>query len=102
MIFTSIDFNNSNFKEYYRYEIEKFTILDFLRGWSLNFLCFDSLTISKIYNSLDKELYVLYGVVLEICSDPYDKQIALAISDSLDELHITADLHGLTPLVNKV
>jgi len=82
--------------------IGKFTISEYLRWLSLHLMCFDSRTLDKIYHSLlDKELFALYGIMIEACSDPYDRSVILAVSDSIDELSILADLHGLTPIVNK-
>ena len=103
MVFTSIEFDSKgvDFQSCYRYEIGKFTTSEYLRGLSLHLMCFDSQELDKIYHSLDKELFELYGIMIEVCSDPYDKPVTLAVSDSIDELGILADLHGLTPIVNK-
>ena len=104
MVFTSIEFDNKGekFQSCYKYEIGKFTISEYLRALSSSLMCFDSRTLDNIYHSLDKELFVLYGIMIEVCSDPYDRPVTLAISDSIDELSILADLHGLTPIVNEV
>ena len=103
MVFTSIEFDNKgvDFQSCYRYEIGKFTISDYLRGPASYLRYFDVRTLDKIYYSLDKELFALYEIMIEVCSDPYDKPVMLAVSDSIDELSILADLYGLTPIVNK-
>ena len=103
MVYTSIEFNGKgeDFQSCYRYEICKFTISDFLNGLASHLRYFDVSTLDKIYLSLDKEMFALYGIMIEACSDPHDKLVILAMSNSIDELSILADLHGLAPVVNK-
>ena len=104
MVFTSIEFDNrgEDFQSCYRYEIDKFTISDYLRGQASYLRYFDVRTLDKIYRSFSKELFALYGIMIEVCSDPYDRPVILVISDSIDELCLLADLHNLAPIVNKV
>ena len=91
-----------DYQECYRYEIRPFGIHEFLSRLYLWGYGFDGE--HNLSNHMNELKYALVGYRLEICADPYDSPVAIAVSTTQEELIILTDLVGLTPtkLINKV
>ena len=94
MLITSLDFqeNSFDFQACYSFEILPFTLKDYLLMCSqIN----SRFMLKGVKYDMNIDHHILVGHKIEICSDPFDVNIYIAISDSFEELKVFADLHSL-------
>ena len=99
MIRKSIYFKNKAYElqQCYTYAIEPFSIEELFRGYTLyeTTFGFDRLPSFDVQSMA----YILVGKMIEVSGgDYYDRNVPIALGDNLAELHIFADIEGLSPL----
>lgn len=88
----------SKIDDCYRFEIKKHTLKDFLRYWTGEFT---TASMNKVQHVTGVDGWILYGYAIFVeGGTPYDEEIPIAISDSLEELKIFSDMHNLNAKVN--